>query len=232
MITIADQFKDNKLLVDQNVRMGVEMAPSSMMVRLAATILSELQRIVPYVGYAPVSNLECNDILKYLCTLIWMRVQYVSGGDKAFSTYRTYYQRLAVPVVMSQLLMSMGEAIDRDFGLTFIPTYSIEAEKLLPPDEMLALSDIFMSLESHGLKLVYGLPKDVNGELDFMALSSVEGVVRSYHRGHPVYGFLAAFFEQQQLNAITGNMCRVIYGYRSDYEAYLREFLQRTVSAH
>lgn len=227
-------FNDAKLMNDPSVECNVELTPSRLMDRLAQETLAEMTRIMPYAGYKEVSDLEVDDIVKYFHTLLWMRCQYVTSrvrttsetASKAFAPYRSLYKHIAVPVVLSQMLLSIGQAYDNDFALKFVPSCTIEGDRLLSADEVCALSDIFRRMENCGLKLVYGLPNDVNGELDFMALCCVEGVVKGYRKSHPVYGFLAAFFEQKKFNEITGLMCRVFYGYVSDYEMHVTRLFQ------
>lgn len=222
---LTSMFNDVKPMNDPSIKVGVECAPSKLMGKLAQEILSEMKRIMPYVGYEDVASLEVEDIKKYLSTLVWMRCQYVSDTtSKAFGAYRSSYKYLAVPVVLSQMLLAIGLAYDNDFAISFFPTYTIEEDCLLSVAEMSAISDILRRMENNGLKLVYGLPNDVHGELDFMALCHVEGVVKGYRKSHPVYGFLAAFFEQKKFNEITGMMCRVFYGYASDYEMHISRF--------
>lgn len=219
---LTSMFNDVKPMNDPTIECNVELSPSKLMGRLAQEILEEMKRIMPYVGYDSVSQLEVEDIEKYLSTLVWMRCEYASNtSSKAFGAYRASYKYLAVPVVLSQMLLAIGRAYDRDFAISFIPTYTIKESCLLSVAEMCAISDILRRMENNGLKLVYGLPNDVNGELDFMALCHVEGVVKGYRKSHPVYGFLAAFFEQKKFNEVTGMMCRVFYGYASDYEMHV-----------
>lgn len=222
---LTSMFNDVKPMNDASVEINVEMNPSSLMEHLAKETLNELTRLVPYAGYVEVSELTYEDILHYFCTLVWMRCQYVvESSSKAYTEYKTLAKYIAIPVVFDQLLLVMGRAYDSDFALRFIPQYTISEDCLLAPSEVRAISDLFTRMEKQGLKVVYGMPNDRNGELDFMALCHVEGVVKGYRRSHPVYGFLAAFFEQKKWNEITGMMCRVFYGYRTDYEMHIARF--------
>jgi hypothetical protein len=120
----------------------------------------------------------------------------------------------------------MGVAFDRDYSIEFKPEYSIGEEELLSPDEVLAVSNLLRSFETSGMKLVQGLPSDPYGDLDFMALCHVEDFVVGYRKAHPVYGFLASFFKQKSLNEVTGMMCRVIYGYDTDYKVQISSLCQ------
>jgi hypothetical protein len=208
------------------VKVAVQMEPSGLLSTVATELLRELNRLAPYSGYHDVADLEEGDILKYLSTLVWMRCKHVDiAEDKAYKKYKNLYYHLEVPVLPYQMLIAMGRAYDRDFNIEFCPEYSIDSSDLLSPDELLSLSNILRSLTQSGFQSVTGLPKERDGELDFMAMCHVKEEIVSYRDSHPVYGFLAAFFKQQELNEITGALCRVVYGYESDYNIYVSQIM-------
>jgi hypothetical protein len=187
---------------------------------LARCYVSELFRVAGSAGAVLLKDVDRDRVRRYLATAGWMRVNHsTAAGGKAFAEYRRLYSKLAVPVLAYQAFIGVGEAIDQDYGIKFVPVATIDGKELLSPDEMLELSDLFFSLQNSGFKIVRGLPHDPEGELDFMAMSHVHGIVRSYKKSHPVYGFLASFFAQQQLNETIGMMCRIVYGYETDYAA-------------
>lgn len=223
---LQSMFNDSKNLNKATVTVEVEMTPSKLMDSLATEVLKELERIAPYAGFKDISDLEVSDIRKYLCTLVWMRCERVNYPSKSFEGYKKLERRLAVPVMAYQLLVSIGRCIDRDFSIEFRPAYSISEKDLLAPTELAALSEILTRMESNGMKVVYGLPKEIDGELDFMALCHVEETVVGYRQSHPVYGFLASFFAQKKLNEVTGMMCRVIYGYDTDYAMQITQIFR------
>lgn len=220
---LTSLLEDAKKFREAVVVTKVEIAPSKLMDLLAKGLLAEVQRLAPYSGYTPVSELEVADILKYLHTLVWMRVCHVNQASaEAYRPYRELAKHLEVPALLYQLLISIGEAFDADYSIKFVPEYSIASDVLLAPTEVMAISDLFMSLKSSGFASVTGLPRTTDGELDFMAMCHVDEIVTSYRSVSPVYGFLASFFAQKEFNEITGLMCRVIYGYDTDYELYVR----------
>lgn len=219
--TVTSMFNDDKLMNDATIKVKVEMNPSKLIDKLAEEINKDIERLTNFVGPSSYS-VESEDILKYLKTLTFLRVSIVNDELYAnFKNYRSLAKHLAIPVLMEQCLIAIGVAYDRDFAIQFIPTYSIDSSDLLSPEEMESLSDVLRRLEPNGMKVVYGVPRAKEGELDFMALSHVEGEVRGYRRSHPVYGFLASFFAQKQLSETTGMMCRVLYGYETDYSLYV-----------
>jgi hypothetical protein len=227
--TLSSSFEDVNKVKEPVVTVTVEVSPSRLMTSLAEGLLAEIQRLIPYQGFKPTADLSVDDILKYVATLVWMRTCHVnSDQSKAYIPYRSMGKRVEVPALVYQMLICIGEAYDRDYSIRFLPRYSVDSGMLLSPDELLALSDILLSLRTIGFASVTGLPRDREGELDFMAMCHVAEVVRSYRDSHPVYGFLASFFAQKELNEVTGLMCRVVYGYDSDYRMYIREALRIT----
>lgn len=221
--SLQSMFSDSKNLNKATITVEVEMTPSKLMDSLATEVLKELERVAPYAGFKDVSDLSVDDIRKYLCTLVWMRCERVNQPSNAFQEYKKLERTVAVPVMAYQLLVAIGLCMDRDYSIQFRPVYSISEKDLLAPAEIAAISDIMTRLEGNGMKVVYGTPKDPSGELDFMALCHVEQTVVGYRNSHPVYGFLASFFEQKKLNEVTGLMCRVIYGYDTDYQVQIAQ---------
>lgn len=218
---IKSAFNDSKLMNKATINVSVEMNPSQLLDKMAEEINKDIMRLTNFVGSADYM-VGTEDILKYLKTLVFLRVAFVNNElHDMLKNYRSLAKHLGVPVLMYQCLISMGVAYDRDFAIRFNPTYSIDDSDLLSPEEMESISDIFTRLENVGMKIVIGIPRDEAGELDFMALSHVAGEVVGYRRSHPVYGFLASFFAQKQLSEVTGLMCRVLYGYQTDYSLYV-----------
>jgi len=223
---LQSMFEDYKITNKPTLVVEVDNQPGALMDEMAKSYLSELYRVAGSAGPFLLGEVEQEMIRKYLSTLSWMRACHVvSDKSKVFDAYRSLYRRLAVPVLAYQFLIGIGEALDRDYSIKFVPVATIREKDLLSPDEMRELSDLFFSLQNSGFKVVAGLPQEIEGELDFMAMCHVEGLVLSYRKSHPVYGFLASFFAQQQLNEVTGSMCRIFYGYASDYAANISHLI-------
>jgi hypothetical protein len=215
---LMSKFQDSKLVNAATIKVSVSVDGSEMESIQAQKLLSEFNRMAPYAGFSAVTELDSKDIEKYLRTLKWMRVCTVSGNaDNQFRQYRTLAKVVAVPVLEYQILVCIGNAYDKDYNLEFNPACNVTEDDILSPAEMEAISSLFRQFENSGMKVVYGIPKAQEGDLDFMAMSHVSDAVVSYRRSHPVYGFLASFIRQQQLNEVTGMMSRVVYGYESDY---------------
>lgn len=221
--TMSSSFIDVKTMNKSTISVAVEMNPSKLTTKLASEIYYDMSRIANLTGISDI-GVGPDEILKYLKTLTFTRVGMVNGDqNKALSGYIRIAKHLSVPVMFYQCLIAMGIAIDRDFSIKFYPVYSIDGDDLLSPETMLEISDLMSRLEMNGFKITEGLPRDPEGELDFMALAHVTEEVLGYRRSHPVYGFLASFFAQKELSEVTGMMCRVLYGYDTDYELYVTQ---------
>lgn len=215
---IQSQFNDLKPMNKACVQVVVEFQQGLLMKTLAEKLKQEFDRMSSYSDRGPIAELTANDLLSYLSTLFWMRVADVNqNGDKTALAYRPVRRTLAIPVLFYQILIGVGRSYDKDYNLEFVPEYRISQERLLSPDRMSEISNLFRQFEDCGMKIVFGLPNDPTGELDFMAMSHVNTEVVSYRKCHPVYGFLASFVAQQELNSITGSMSRVFYGYERDF---------------
>lgn len=224
--TLRSKFDDHKTMNIATVKVAVEMSPSRIAEKLSREIYTDMLRIASFTGVSDL-GVESDEILKYLKTLTFIRVGLVSDDRvKALSDYVRIARHLAIPVMFYQCLLPMGVAIDNDFSIEFYPVYSIDSDDLLSPATMLEISDVMLRLEMNGFKICIGVPSERNGELDFMALTHVADEVLSYKRAHSSYGFLASFFKQKEFNEVTGMMCRVLYGYESDYELYVTSIYQ------
>jgi len=215
---LRSMFEDQKPVPQPTIFVQVEIQSSKLMDELAKCYVAELFRVAGSAGARLLENVDRELIRRYLSTASWMRVSHATTeNSKAFAGYRKLYSKLAVPVLAYQCFIGIGEATDHDYGIKFVPVAAIDGKELLSPDEMLEISDLFFSLQNSGFKIVRGLPQDPEGELEFMAMAHVNGIVTSYKKSHPVYGFLASFFAQQELNQTLGVMCRIVYGYETDY---------------
>lgn len=215
-------FADFKQVNEPTLRVVVSFTGTKMVEALASILRMEMARVAGVAGDSYLTNLEVEDIRRYLTTLSWMRCVRVTGlSNKTTQAYNRLMRSVAVPVMWYQVLIGIGRAYDRDYSIEFIPSTSISESDLLAPVEMLAISDLMFSLQNNGLKLVAGVPKEEEGELDFMAMAHVEETVLSYRHTHPVYGFLASFFATEEVSKALGALVRIRYGVDSDYRVML-----------
>lgn len=219
---LAKQFANEPISTQATLTVRVNVEPSNLVGDLAFVLHNELHRVLGSAGTHLLQDVAAEDVRKYINTVIWMRVNHVNGvRDNVTKEYAAQYRRCAVPVLVYQLLIGIGEALDRDYGLRFIPEIDLDANDILGPADFIKLSNVMFAAQNNGFKVVGGLPNNPIGELPFMAMQHVSQTVTSYRKDHPVYGFLAAFFKQEQLNSVTGTMHRIVYGYESDYAVNL-----------
>lgn len=222
--SMQSMFSDFKPVNEPTIVVKVNFNPGKMVEDLAQTMMYELVRVAGPVGEFMLKGLDVEGIRKYLCTLSWMRRVRVNGlNDKSTQAYRHLQRSVAVPVLWYQVLVGMGEAIDRDYSIKFVPGTSISESDLLAPEHMQTISDLMFRLQNNGFKVVAGVPSQEEGELDFMAMSHVDEIVLSYRQSHPVYGFLAAFFATQEVSTALGTLVRIRYGYDADYRVLLNK---------
>lgn len=200
----------------------VEISPSDMLEDLSEALILEIDRLLKMRGSFEREPLTKDMLTKYLTTLVWLRVCWCNGSMRV--EYRQIRKTLQVPSLMYVLLLQIGEAIDPEHGIRFKPHMEIDSDALLSASEMRFISDKLFLLESLGLKVEAGIPPDQTGELGFMALTHIEGVVTSYRMDHPVNGFLAGMLRMKKLEEVIG-MERIRYGYMESYRQYLKELV-------
>lgn len=208
------------------VTVTVDVRPSELVTKLSRVLIEELIRLANHGMLDVVNEIGEEGILKYLKTLLYLRVLHVNGELKGtMSVYKKATNYLVVPTFFYQLLIEIGEVRDDDYNIVFKPAYSIDSSDLLALDELNSMSDFLRRFPT--LSVVTGMPNDKSGSLEFMAMQHVSHEVTSYRKDHPVYGFLAAFFEQQEFNEVTGALHRIHYGSMEDYSLMMTTIMSR-----
>lgn len=208
------------------VMQKITFRPGELFLDMAKLEVQEIERLMRYGQ----SNLtpEADEFHKYILTILWLRVQQVS--DRISSEYKFARKNLMIPVRLYQIILSLGIAEDRDYGIRFVPTITdIDANDLMSPSELRDFSDCLMQMQDQGyLVIETGLPNDVSGELGFMACLLLEDErVVSYRKDHPVYGFIASFFKSQIADAGFTDRYVIQYGTKTEYEGTLRRIYRR-----
>lgn len=223
---VQSMFEDFKIMNEPTIIITVQFVPDRMVEELAKIYLDEMYRVAQSHGERLLKGIEVEDIRRYLCTLSFMRRTHVTNlRNSTTALYASKKSGIAVPTFWYQILLMIGETVDKDYSIKFIPGTSIDETDLLSPEELLEISDVMFSLQNVGFAVVGGIPKDVVGDLAFMAMAHVEERSFSYKRSHPVYGFLASFFAMKEVEQALGTLVRVTYGYDSDYRTLLRRVI-------
>lgn len=215
-------FEDMRPITKSMVTQKVLIEPSPLLVTLAKAISSEVERLTPMRQEVPSSE----NIYKYIITLIWLRVIRASQEqNEAYRQYVRLLRTLCIPSLVYQLLVQIGEAVDRTYGIRFIPAIHVSSEELLSPSEMEEVSNHLLSLRSVGLHSVDGTPSDIEGSLEFMAMYNLEGMITSYREDHPVYAFYRAFVRDQVMSSVTQTMSRITYGSEEEFSVLIHQLL-------
>lgn len=195
-----DLLKDNaeQMLVG-TVPVGRQELPvlvdkSPLFTDLAKILVRDIRRIAP-----PQADLPSVEMMEgYLYTLLALRVLHVSGHPPRIgkADYRGVVRTAMVPSFVSVIFVNLGIACDPENGITFRPYIDVKVDHVLSPEQMNEFSSILRSFESYGLAIVQGLPKDLSGDIAFMAmqwLDTPQGVgVCSYRKDHPVFAVMAS----------------------------------------
>lgn len=214
---------EDQPFVRSTVRVPVELSDSESMKTLARSYNLEVDRLS--AGRMTNDKLLSEEALhKYFLTLMWIRARMVNG--QSIKAYSQLKRLLTIPVVVYQIIIKVGLVKDEDLGLQLLPTVTVEGDSLLSASEMLHISDKLSNLESLGLALVHGLPRNPDGDLDFMAMQVIDNQVLSYRKSHPVYGFLAHFLEMKRTSDTLQGVTRVFYGSTDDFDLQVSRALR------
>lgn len=219
---ITSMFEDAKISNEPTIVVTVNLQCSTMVDKLAKVEMDEMIRTAGASGARLLEDITDRDIHDYLVTLGWLRrIEATHARSQAIKPYLRFVHTAAVPTLWYQVLIGIGEALDRDYSIKFVPGTEIDSNQLLDPDKLQTISDLMFQLQDNGFKVVAGVPKGQEGELDFMAMCHADEVVKSYRRTHPVYGFLASFFASHEVSVALGTLVRVTYGFDSDYQTLI-----------
>jgi hypothetical protein len=223
---IKSMLDDYKPTSEATIIVTVGLQCDKLVAVLSSSVMNEMVRVAGAAGARLLDDLSAEDIRKYLCTLGWLRrLEAAQVRQSSAQAYRRLAAGAAVPTMWYQALIMIGEAIDRDYSIKFVPGTTIDSGDLSDPEEMQRISDLMFLLQDNGLKVVAGIPRGAEGELDFMAMCHADEVVKSYRRCHPVYGFYASFFASHEVSVALGTLVRVTYGFDSDYQTLIRRVL-------
>lgn len=205
------------------IRVRVKMFPSDMFDELARAYHQEVVRVNksrnPYID-----GLTVLDLKKYFATLFTMRLGQVTTGVQP--EYRNSYRSVAVPVLLYQILTSIGEVEDKKRGIILLPAGEVDGELLLSESELRRISDSLRMLENCGLRQVKGLPYATDGDFEFMAMAKVQNEIRYFSNDpHPVKAFLASFLDRKIEDECLFGSNRVLYGTTELYASRLTRLL-------
>lgn len=216
-------FEDKKPTLEGGLEIQAQFTSSELLKQLGSSYADEVARLNTS-GSLIYDQLDDELMFKYFNTLVWMRIAYIRN-DKTFSPYREASQFIVVPVLAYQLIISIGKVHDGEWNIHITPSYTTDGDDILSIDELTRVSSLLRGLENNGLKQVTGLPRDKQGDLEFMVMQHINDKVTSHQVSHPVYGFLAAFLQSTGNRAVYDQVQRIHYGTLIDYQARLSHLL-------
>lgn len=222
---LVSAFEGKKPTRKPLIQVTVPLSTTYIVETLAQAIEKDLMRISDWIGTEVSDTLSVENLTKYLVTLAWLRTSFCNYNTqdlKALKNYKVVRDRLAIPTLFYQVLISIGVIEDTDYEIEFIPSMEIDGKELLDPDSMLEISNELHSFRACGFKMVQGLPRDPSGDLEFMAMQCLEDeMITSYRDSHPVYAFLHSFIRNTEVISITDGLSRYFYGNVASYRASL-----------
>lgn len=221
LLSLTEDF--GRPILAPSITNVVTITPSSLIGDMAKVYIKELGRVTNYQD-PDINELTSDDIEKYLNTLTFMRVQRVNGELQA--EFNKIYSKVFIPVLFYQVINEVGEAVDRDYGVTYKPAIKLQGTDILSVQEMMAISDVMTRVQQLGFFVVKGLPNALDGSLEMMVMRNLEGTITSYKISHPVYASLMAFFRTTVISDVTGTMQRIRYGTESDYAVNLTALIK------
>lgn len=150
------------------------------------------------------SNISVEDLFKYLALPLVYRISDFEGVPKNETNSFKYYgdlprhqvNNLNYPFWIEHVVAQVGIAVDYDYGLKFVPQLLLteEVNLHLDRDKIIAIHHLLGAYEEYGLALVTNvLPKGTEGNIDVMAMTIIEDIVKSYKHLHPAGSYVAAF---------------------------------------
>lgn len=159
---------------------------------LAKNLTREIGRILNS-GTGPL-YISSEEMTSYVKSLLILRVLTIHGAVP--HVYHSFCRNGRVPSILTYVLYQIGEALDREFGIKYVPY--IDQSELATVDFLRDVSERIALIGDKGLQITHnGIPASVEGELAFMSMDNDGEVVRGTYNSHPVFGLLACFFVNQ-----------------------------------
>lgn len=163
----------------------VKLDPTIMLGDFASAYHQELMRRNPIK--LETSGITPEDLEEYFEGLLSIRISSVVGKSKFWRQAK----QLFIPTWIEFVISRIGQFIDFDNGLKFIPSY----DKEIDIDKMLSLSIKLGSFISDGVSMHKdAFPRDIDGDKDVMSMAIIDDYVKSMSvTSHPISSYVSAF---------------------------------------
>lgn len=163
------------------------------------------------------------ELQKYFEGILAIRVASIGGDCKVWREAKALY----IPSWIEFTISQIGEVIDVDRGLRFIPQFNADVDM----NAMLETSDKLRSFISDGVAMSKdAFPRSSTGDIDTMSMAIIGDYVSSQTKdAHPIASYIAAFLGfklQEEVNF------RALYRVRYDDVNFIRAMLLREGSIY
>lgn len=180
------------LPIESRVKFTVKIDPTGEAFRKAAKW--EHSEMVRITRFQPTSLVpEVGDMVRYCRTLTWLRVQIANDNKSAIRKYN--YRNTWIPSRMYTIIHHIGVALNSQFNIKLTPSYEIDSDDLMGPEEMQAISDNLELLKQEGYSCVKGLQMTEVGVFETMLswcfeINNMKKIL-SYKADHPMHAMIA-----------------------------------------
>jgi hypothetical protein len=145
---------------------------------------------------------------RYFLHLTYSRVMHVRGErGKGFDFIAPNRPGLQIPAFWVVILNQIGEVVDHEFGVRFVPQMDkLNTDVPLSTEELFEVWTWLAAAKRHGLDVSSAYVIDRRGSYDFMAFQALEvnsEIVMAHHRQvPPVMALLAAFVVRSSIRDV------------------------------
>jgi len=216
MEQMSPYFKDVMNYIEKNVSpMPAEFTEVSVEVDFNSPVLdtyvdelySNIMMAVEMKG--GVFNIQEEEFVKYINTIIKMRVDYVCG----FKVMMGPTERLVVPSYLSCVLSNIGRARHLDYGVELVPKLvsQLKDQVFDKKSDLISISNALRLLKGIGFEYAEGYTRSKEGSFDFMTMTLMDGMVRNISKDpHPVYALLSSTLNVRGVESVLSP--RISYG--------------------
>jgi hypothetical protein len=182
----------NGLPVENRAKFTVKIDPTGEAFRKAAKW--EHAEMVRITRFQPTTLVpEEADVVRYCRTLTWLRVQIANDNRAGIKKYN--YRGLYIPSRMYTIVHHIGVALNSQFNIKLVPSYEIDCDDLMGPEEMQTISDNLELLKQEGYSCVKGLQVTEVGVFETMLswcfeINNMKKIL-SYKADHPMHAMIA-----------------------------------------
>jgi hypothetical protein len=194
----------------------VAIDPKLMLDDFAHAYVMELTRRNP--GRAGAVSITEDELQDYFESIIALRVQCVHGTCKVWREIK----QLMIPTWIEFTISMIGEVVDTDRGLRFVPQYARD----INIEALLSTSDKLRFFVADGVSMSKdAFPRGIEGDVEVMSMAIINDYVQSQSKdSHPIASYVAAFlgFKLQEETAF-----KMLYRVRYDDVKFIRAMLLR-----